>query len=117
LKQPRLLDLFVGGDLRLLALPLPLGAVLGERKALRGAPNFDVVLLRQPCVFAFSLNVERLPLRIQILGPDFNLGTLFDLVAHAPARFNRFGQNVRPMENLNNEGLSLNGMIAGYVNR
>ena len=47
------------------------------------------MLLGQPRVFAFALDVERLPLRIQILGPDLNLRALFDLVAHAPARFYR----------------------------
>ena len=50
------------------------------------------MLLRQPRVFAFPLDVERLPLRIQILRSDLDLRALLDLVAHAPARFDRLGQ-------------------------
>ena len=50
------------------------------------------MLLREPRVFALALDVERLALRIQILRPDLDLGALLDLVAHAPARFDRLGQ-------------------------
>ena len=88
----RLLDLLARRDLGLLAFALPLGPILREREALRGAAQFDVMLLFEPRVLGLPLDVERASLRLEILGPDFDLGALLDLVAHAPACLDHFGQ-------------------------
>ena len=76
--------------MRLLGLALALGAVLGEEDALGGSPDFDVMLLGDSRVFAVALDVERPALGLQILRPDFDLGSLLDLVAHPPSRFDGF---------------------------
>ena len=65
---------------------------LASSHALGGAAHFDVVLLREPRVFALAIDVERLALGVEILGADFDLGALLDFVAHAPARFDRLGE-------------------------
>ena len=56
------------------------------------------MLLREPRVFALALDIERLALGLEVLRPDFDLRALLDLVAHAPARFDRLrelGQALR----------------------
>ena len=90
LKELRLLNLLARDDLRLFGLALAFRAVLGEFDALGGAADFEVVLLGDACVFAVALDVERAALGFEVLRPDLDLGTLLDLVAHAPARFDGF---------------------------
>ena len=86
LNEFRLLHLFARREQRLLALLIANGAIPGQFDALRGAAHFDVVLLREPRIFALAIDIERLALRVEILRPDFDLRALLDFVAHAPAR-------------------------------
>ena len=92
LNEFRLLDFLARGKQGLFAFLIANGAVAGEFDPLRRAAHLDVVLLRESRIFAFAVDIERLALRVEVLGADFDLRALLDLVAHAPARFDRLGE-------------------------
>jgi hypothetical protein len=96
LNEFRLFDLLARSQQSLLAFLVANGTIAGEFEALGGAAHFDVVLLRKPRIFAFSVDIERLALGVEILGPDFDLSALLNFVAHASAGFDRLGKLGEP---------------------
>src|SRR5690606_14980226 len=62
----RTLDGLAGGDLRALGLGVALGALARKLGTLLGAPEFNIALLFEPCLFARPLDLKRLLLRLEV---------------------------------------------------
>ena len=69
------------GDLRLLGLGLAQGPLARDFGALHGAAHLDVALLLEARGLAFALDIERLPLGLEIAGADQDHRFLLDVVA------------------------------------
>src|SRR5271169_5219655 len=98
LNEFRLLHFLTRRERRLLALLIAKSAISGEFDALRHTAHLDVMLLRQTRKFALAVDIQRLALGVEILGPDFDLRALLDFISHAPARldgFRELGQALR----------------------
>ena len=77
----RLFDRLARGDLRLLGFGLAQRALAGDLGPLHGALHLDVALLGEPSRLAVALDVQRLPLGLEIAGADLDHRILFDVVA------------------------------------
>ena len=86
------LDRFPGDELRPFGLGVALSPLAGEFGPLLGAAEFDFPFLLQPCVFAFSFDVESLALRLEVASADLDDRVLFDVVAQFAARLDRLDQ-------------------------
>ena len=92
LQKPRLLDLFARGQLRLLGFLIAQRALLGQLGPLRGAAELNHALLLKPRIFALTVDIEDLLLRIKALAADIDLRALLDFIAHPAAALDGLGQ-------------------------
>ena len=81
----RLFDRLASGNLRLLGLGLAQRALARDLGPLHRAPHLDVALLREAGRLAVALDVERLPLGLEVAGADLDHRILFDVVAQLAA--------------------------------
>ena len=72
---------FARGDLRLLGLGLAQRALARDFGALQGAAHLDVALLLEAGGLALALDIERLPLGLEVAGADPDHRVLLDVVA------------------------------------
>ena len=92
LQQARPLDDFARGKLRLLRLLVAQRPLLDQFGALAGAADLDLALLLEPRIFGLAVDLQDLALGVEVLGANVDQRALLDLVAHAAARFDRFGE-------------------------
>ena len=92
LRQPRLLDRLARDQLRLLGLLVADGALAHQLGALRGAADLDLAFLLEPRIFGLAVDLQHLPLRVEVLVADVDQRALLDLVAHLAAVLDRFRQ-------------------------
>ncbi len=102
----RLLDRLARRDLRLLGFGLAQRALARHLGALQRAAHLDVALLLKTRCLALALDIERLPLGLEIAGADLDHRILFDVVAQL-ARGPRCPRisRVRPSASKRFEGL------------
>jgi hypothetical protein len=77
----RLLDRFARDDLGLFGLGLAQGALARDFGALQRATHLDVALLLEAGGLALALDLERLPLGLEVAGADLDHRILLDVVA------------------------------------
>ncbi len=75
---------FAGEDLRLLGLGVAGGALACHLGALHGALHLDLALLLEPRRLAVALDVERLPLGLEVARADADHRFLLDVVPDLP---------------------------------
>ncbi len=80
----RLLDLLAGEDLRLLGLGIAGGTLTGHLGALHRAADLDLALLFEARSLALALDIQRLPLCLEVACADLDHRFLFDVVAQLP---------------------------------
>ena len=102
LEDPRLLDLLLRTDLRLLGFLVPSRPVPGDRGALLGAADGDLLLLGEAGVMALLVDVQGELLGLQVLVADLDEGVLLDVVAALLARLDLLGE---PRQALGVEGV------------
>ena len=79
-----LLDGFTSGNLRLFGLGLAQRALARYLRALQGATHLDIALLLEPGGLALALDLERLPLGLEVARADLDHRILLDVVAQFP---------------------------------
>ncbi|BAR60613.1 hypothetical protein ACVIWV_004381 [Bradyrhizobium diazoefficiens] len=79
--DPRALDGLAGGDLGLFGLGFAQCAFAGDFRALERAAHLDVAFLLQPRGLALALDLQCLPLGLEIAGADLDHRVLLDVVA------------------------------------
>ena len=79
-------------DLRPLGLLLLVGALAGDLGPLGRALRLELALLRQPRILQLAVDVERLPLGVEILVADLDHRVLLDVVADLLAPLDLLGQ-------------------------
>ncbi len=82
----RPLGCLVGLDLGLLSLVFAQGAFPHQGRALHGPAHLHLALLLEAGIFAVPVDLQRPPLRIEVLVADRQHRVLLDLVAHLAAR-------------------------------